>query len=165
MKKEAEKIDQALETAISGLAELSDSLETLIDGNGKKAALQRVMDYVRPASAGAVERWNAVKSGLKARMKYGDLKSIERQRLTGRIRYLRGLLGIVARKRKTVVKVPPTMPPELAEASGRVILPELAVKNQNGRKAMVLAVLTALDQAFGCERKETLALIASVGQG
>jgi len=166
--KETKPVNTLLTAAIGGLTEMlnkvSETVNVLFGKQAKSNALKRVQAYVRPGEREDYERWIEVADGLKKHIGYADLKAIERQRASGSIRYLRQIVGVNARP--TAPRVNKKIKPEiravtlddLAEKNTRVILPKSG-KTQNERIALVKQVLTALDNAFGTSRHDTLELI------
>jgi hypothetical protein len=152
-------ISKNLQAAITGLFELYGHCAVLL-GTGKKAALDRVRSYVH----GNRERWQEVATGLKDHIRYADMKPDDKQRASNNLRYLRSIVGVAARPTTKRGKKPehagksPIDTQDIANRDGRVILPETG-KTQNERYALIGQVLTALDNALGTSRAETVELI------
>lgn len=157
-KTETKKIAPKLEAAITGLYELYGHCADLL-GKGKQAALDRVRSYVQ----GNRDKWAEVATGLKDHIGYADLKADEKQRASNNLRYLRQIVGVKARptvKRGTRPAASSAVidAQDVADKYDRVILPDTG-KTQRERLALVQQVLTALDNAFGSTRAETIELV------
>jgi hypothetical protein len=158
--KTEEKKNPRLEAAIGGLSELYDgcssAIASMLNTAAKKAALKRAQDYI----SGKYDRWVEVRDGLKKHVGYDDMKKDERERVTNNLRYLRQIVGVAARPTKK--RIPPKIQSDSDDNansnSARVILPDVGTA-QNERLALVNQVLTALDEAFACDRSETVELI------
>ncbi|MFA5321956.1 MAG: hypothetical protein WC373_04725 [Smithella sp.] len=155
-----EKIAPKLQAAITGLLELYDHCADLL-GKSKQAALDRVRAYVQ----GNRDKWQEVATGLKDHTGYAKLKAEDKQRASNNLRYLRQVVGVKARP--TVKRGKASKPvteidlQALADKHDKVILPDTG-RTPNERAALINQVLTALDNALGCTRADTIELILTV---
>jgi hypothetical protein len=165
-KSDSEKAQQALAlgAAIDAVVEMAgvvkSAIQRLFDKSDKKAVYLTVTAYVKPGTDEDYKRYTQVAAGVKDVMHFNVMPDGEKAHLSDMLRNFREKLGVKARKtkkRKTATGAAPK------DRGASVILPEVG-KTDNERIALVMQVMTALDNALGTTRQETVALIIKAAE-
>jgi len=162
-KSDAEKAAQALALAkaIDAMTGMYQTVKTaiarLFDKSEKTAVYKAVSDYVKPGTLDDRKRAMQVCNGVKDQLSYEVMTEAEKAALNSTLREFREKLGVKARKTKKRKHTSASA----EDKSASVILPDIG-KTEHEKLALVMQVLTALDNALGTTRNETLELIVQV---
>lgn len=156
----------ALANAIDAMVKMAGTIESaiarLFDKSDKQAVVSAVKEYVKPGTLDDYKRYMQVARGVKDQLDYEVMPDDNKAHLNDMLRRFREKLEVKARKtkkRKTSQHVA-----SADDNASAVTLPAIG-KTPHERNALIFQVLTALDNALGTTREQTLALIAQAGSG
>lgn len=164
-KSDAEKAQQAmaLSKAIDAMAGMYKTVKTaiarLFDKSEKTAVYKIVADYVKPGTDDDRKRAMQVCQGVKDQLHYNVMDEAAQAALNSTLREFREKLGVKARK----TKKRKTASTNAEDKSASVLLPEIG-NTEHEKLALVMQVMTALDNALGTSRQETIALIIKAAE-
>lgn len=165
VKSDAEKAQAAiaLSKAIDAMTDMYGTVKThiarLFDKSEKTAVYKAVADYVKPGTDDDRKRAMQVCSGVKDQLDYDHMIESEQAALNSTLREFREKLGVKARKTKKRKAASASAD----DKSASVILPDIG-NTEHEKLALVMQVMTALDNALGTTRQETIALIIKAAE-